>query len=92
MHHLATLALLALLPFAPAYALAQEAGLEEAIETIATSSDPNAVNAAGAKLRAVGCPQFVHSLSISAIRDNLRPTTWRGQFLENPTWVTNRSG
>ncbi len=92
MHHLATLALLALLPFAPAYALAQEAGLEEAIETIATSSDPNASTPLVPNCVPVGCPQFVHSLSISAIRDNLRPTTWRGQFLENPTWVTNRSG
>ncbi len=56
MHHFALIALLALLPFAPVYVLAQEAGLEEAIETIATSSDQDAVKAAGAKLRAGGLP------------------------------------
>lgn len=74
MHHIASIALLALLPFVPAFALAQEEGdtittgktqvkklptspaLEEAIETIATSTDRDAVNAAAAKLRAGGLP------------------------------------
>ncbi len=56
MHHFASIALLALLPFAPAYVLAQESELEEAIETIATSSDRDVVNAAVVKLRAGGLP------------------------------------
>ncbi len=68
MHHFASIALLALLPFAPAYVLAQESELEEAIETIATSSDRDAVNAAVVKLRAGELPAIralVHHLSDS---------------------------
>lgn len=89
MRHIALIALLALLPFAPVCTFAQDAGdaiitgetqaktslansgLEEAIETIATSSNRDAVNAADAKLRTGGLPAI--RVLVQHLTDSRRP-------------------
>jgi hypothetical protein len=75
----------AFLPIAPSCVFAQVAGgsaaqgkkelavlgLEEAVETIATSTDPNAVNTAGVKLRAGGRASI--DVLVRHLSDSRRP-------------------
>ncbi|OYP31606.1 hypothetical protein CGZ80_21195 [Rhodopirellula sp. MGV] len=89
MRHIASIVVLALLPFALTYSRAQDAGgaittgktqprkapaspeLEWAIETIATFSDRDAVNAADVRLRTGGLPAI--RVLVKHLTDSRRP-------------------